>query len=156
MCGRFGASYRDIKAVWNLYGDFSFKKRYNIAPSQVVPVIIRNEGHNEAKVMKWGLVPSWAPDLSMGQRMINARSETLLEKPSFKDALKKRRCLIPANLRSLMLYNNNRWVGRRKLQKLSDRGCIALLCSSVFNPGNIRYHQFLGDFLNPRFGDALE
>src|SRR5215467_834504 len=97
MCGRFGASYRDIKAVWNLYGDFSFKKRYNIAPSQVVPVIIRNEGHNEAKVMKWGLVPSWAPDPSMGQRMINARSETLLEKPSFKNALQKRRCLVPAN-----------------------------------------------------------
>lgn len=75
MCGRFGASYRDIKTVWNLYGNLSFQTRYNIAPSQEVPVIIRNEGHNEAKVMKWGLVPSWAPDSSMGQRMINARSE---------------------------------------------------------------------------------
>ena len=85
MCGRFGASYRDIKAVWHLYGSFSFQTRYNIAPSQEVPVVIRNtEGRNEAKVMKWGLVPSWAPDSSMGQRMINARSETLLEKPSFK------------------------------------------------------------------------
>jgi putative SOS response-associated peptidase YedK len=97
MCGRFGASYRDIKTVWNLYGDFSFQRRYNIAPSQEVPVIVRNEGRNEAKVMKWGLVPSWAPDASMGQRMINARSETLLEKPSFKQAAEKRRCLIPAN-----------------------------------------------------------
>ena len=97
MCGRFGASYRDIKAVWSLYGDFSFQTRYNIAPSQEVPVIIRNEGRNEAKVMKWGLVPSWAPDPSMGQRMINARSETLLEKPSFKQAVEKRRCLIPSN-----------------------------------------------------------
>ena len=97
MCGRFGASYRDIKTVWNLYGNFSFQTRYNIAPSQEVPVIIRNEGRNEAKVMKWGLVPSWAPDSTMGQRMINARSETLLEKPSFKQAVEKRRCLIPAN-----------------------------------------------------------
>jgi len=97
MCGRFGASYRNLKAVWNLYGDFSFATRYNIAPSQEVPVIIRNEGRNEAKVMKWGLVPSWAPDPSMGQRMINARSETLLEKPSFKQAVQKRRCLVPAN-----------------------------------------------------------
>ena len=60
-------------------------------------MIIRNEGHNEAKLMKWGLVRSWAPDPGVGQGMINARSETLLEKPSFKDALKKRRCLIPAN-----------------------------------------------------------
>jgi putative SOS response-associated peptidase YedK len=97
MCGRFGASYRDIKAVWNLYGDFSFQTRYNIAPSQEVPVIIRNDERNEAKLMKWGLVPSWAPDPSMGQRMINARSETLLEKPSFKQAVQKRRCLVPAN-----------------------------------------------------------
>jgi putative SOS response-associated peptidase YedK len=79
MCGRFGAWYRDIKTVWNLHGNFAFQKRYNIAPSQEVPVIVRNEGRNEAKVMKWGLVPSWAPDPSMGQRMINARSETLLE-----------------------------------------------------------------------------
>lgn len=84
MCGRSGASYRDLKAVWNLYGDFSFQTRYNIAPSEEVPVIIRNnEGRNEAKIMKWGLVPPWAPDASMGQRMINARSETPLEKPSF-------------------------------------------------------------------------
>src|SRR5512144_3064041 len=91
MCGRFGASYRDIKAVWSLYGNFSFQTRYNIAPSQKVPVIIRNEGRNEAKMMKWGLVPSWTPDPSMGQRMINARSETLLEKPSFRQAVDKRR-----------------------------------------------------------------
>ena len=63
MCGRFGASYRNIKTVWNLHGDFSFEKRYNIAPSQEVPVIIRNE----AKLMKYGLVPS-APNASMGTR----------------------------------------------------------------------------------------
>jgi len=89
----------NIKAVWNLYGNFSFQTRYNIAiaPSQEVPVIIRNAGRNEAKLMKWGLVPSRAPDPSMGQRMINARSETLLEKPSFKQAVQKRRCLVPAN-----------------------------------------------------------
>jgi len=80
MCGRFGASYRDIKTVWNLHGDFSFQTRSNIAPSQEMPVIIRNDGRNEAKIMKWGLVPSWAPDPSMGQRMINARSENATRK----------------------------------------------------------------------------
>jgi putative SOS response-associated peptidase YedK len=61
MCGRFGAtfSYRDIKIRWNLYGDLSdFAPRYNIAPSQDVPVIVRNEGRNELKPMRWGLVPS--------------------------------------------------------------------------------------------------
>jgi putative SOS response-associated peptidase YedK len=112
MCGRFGPSYRDIKAVWNLYGNFSFQTRYNIAiaPSQEVPVIIRNAGRNEAKLMKWGLVPSRAPDPSMGQRMINARSETLLEKPSFKQAVQKRRCLVPANG-----FYEWRWDGKRKI-----------------------------------------
>ena len=57
MCGRFGASYRDIKTVWNLYKNFSFQTRYNIAPSQRVPVIVRTDGRNEAKLMKWG---AWA------------------------------------------------------------------------------------------------
>jgi putative SOS response-associated peptidase YedK len=100
MCGRFGAtfSYRDIKIRWNLYGELSgFAPRYNIAPSQDVPVIMRNQGRNELKPMRWGLVPSWAQDPSIGQRMINARSETLLEKPSFKQLVASRRCLVPAD-----------------------------------------------------------
>jgi putative SOS response-associated peptidase YedK len=99
MCGRFTAtfSFRDIKVRWNLYGDLSFTPRYNIAPSQSVPVIVRNGDHNEARLMKWGLVPAWAPDPSIGNRMINARAETLLQKPSFKNLVSQRRCLIPAD-----------------------------------------------------------
>lgn len=99
MCGRFSAtfSFREIKVRWNLYGDLSFEARYNIAPSQSVPVILRNGDHNEAKLMRWGLVPSWAPDPSIGNRMINARAETLLEKPSFRNLVAQRRCLIPAD-----------------------------------------------------------
>ena len=122
MCGRFGASYRDLKTVWNVRGEFSFQKRYNIAPSQEVPVIISNEGRNEAKVMKWGLVPSWAPDSSMGQRMINARSEALLEKPSFKQAVQKRRCLIPANG-----FYEWRYDGKRKVPCGSSSRPVSLL-----------------------------
>ena len=100
MCGRFGTTfnYTKLKALWNLRGDlFDFGPRYNIAPSQDVPVIVRNDEHNELKPMRWGLVPSWAPDRSIGQRMINARSETLLEKPSFKQLVTRRRCLVPAD-----------------------------------------------------------
>jgi putative SOS response-associated peptidase YedK len=85
MCGRFGVTfqYRDIKVLWNLRGDCSdFAPRYNIAPSQEV-LVVRNEGR-KAKPMRWGLVPSWSQDPSIGQRMINAGAETLLEKPSFK------------------------------------------------------------------------
>jgi len=55
MCGRFGASYRDLKTVWNLYGNFSFQRRYNIAPSQEVPVIIRDEGRNEGETDEMGI-----------------------------------------------------------------------------------------------------
>jgi putative SOS response-associated peptidase YedK len=99
MCGRFSATFtfRDIKVRWNLSGDLEFAPRYNIAPSQQVPVIVRNNDRNEAKLMKWGLVPSWAPDPSIGNRMINARAETLLEKPSFRQLVSQRRCIIPAD-----------------------------------------------------------
>jgi putative SOS response-associated peptidase YedK len=99
MCGRFsaGLSFRDIKVRWNLYGDLEFAPRYNIAPSQTVPVIVKGERGHVAKLMKWGLVPSWAPDPSIGNRMINARAETLLEKPSFKQLVSQHRCIIPAD-----------------------------------------------------------
>jgi putative SOS response-associated peptidase YedK len=99
MCGRFSAtfSFRDIVARWNLSAHFELAPRYNIAPSQSVPVIVRGEKGNEARVMKWGLVPSWAGDASIGNRIINARAETLLEKPSFKKLVSQRRCLIPAD-----------------------------------------------------------
>jgi putative SOS response-associated peptidase YedK len=84
MCGRFSATFnfRQINVRWNLQGDFSFEPRYNIAPSQSVPVIVKGEKGYEAKLMKWGLVPSWSPDPSLSNRMINARAETLMQKPS--------------------------------------------------------------------------
>ena len=100
MCGRFTASFefREIKVLFDLQRDIPlFTERYNIAPSQEVPVIVQNEGVNELKPMKWGLVPSWAPDPEIGNRMINARAETLTEKPSFKRLVQQRRCLIPAD-----------------------------------------------------------
>ena len=70
--------------------------RYNVAPSQPVP-IVANEKERKVEWMQWGLVPSWAKDAQIGQRMINARSETLLEKPSFRNAFQRRRCLILAD-----------------------------------------------------------
>jgi putative SOS response-associated peptidase YedK len=91
MCGRFGASfqYHDIKVLWNVRGDLpGYMPRHNIAPSQEVPVIVRNEDRNEAKPMHWGLVPSWAPDPSMGKRMINARADAPHEPPPRSEATK--------------------------------------------------------------------
>jgi hypothetical protein len=78
-----GASYRDIKTVWILHGDFSFQTRYNIAPSQEVPVIIRNDA-----LMKWGLVLSRAPDPSMSQRMIKTSAS---ERPNASSSSPKKR-----------------------------------------------------------------
>jgi putative SOS response-associated peptidase YedK len=70
--------------------------RYNIAPTQLVAVIANN-GKNMLEFYRWGLIPSWAKDSKAGSRMINARAETLAEKPAFRTAFKRRRCLIPAD-----------------------------------------------------------
>jgi putative SOS response-associated peptidase YedK len=90
--------FSDLRIRFNLDKDLpEFKPSYNIAPGQQVPVIIGEDGRNKVKLMRWGLVPSWAPDPSIGNRMINARSGTLTEKPSFKQLLGTYRCLIPAD-----------------------------------------------------------
>ncbi|MBI3260256.1 MAG: SOS response-associated peptidase [Ignavibacteriae bacterium] len=77
--------------------DFDFQPRYNATPSQLLPVIIIERGERVMKMMRWGLIPPWAESVAIGNKMINARSETLAEKPSFRNALKSRRCLIPVD-----------------------------------------------------------
>jgi putative SOS response-associated peptidase YedK len=72
--------------------------RYNMAPTQNLPVVRLGEsGDREMILMRWGLIPSWAKDMDIGNRMINARAETVSEKPSFRTAFKRRRCLVPAD-----------------------------------------------------------
>ena len=101
MCGRYGfapGEFREIKLRFNIGGDLPlFSPRYNIAPTQSAPVIANLEGVNRLELFQWGLVPSWAKEVSIGNRMINARAETLAEKPSFKRLLKNRRCLVLAS-----------------------------------------------------------
>jgi len=75
---------------------FDSTPRYNIAPTQTVSVIV-SEKERSLEGYRWGLVPHWAKDLSVGSKMINARAETLLERPAYKPAFLRRRCLIPAN-----------------------------------------------------------
>lgn len=70
--------------------------RYNIAPTQNVLAVVGNHGQKEVHLQHWGLIPSWAKDDGIGRRLINARSEDLMEKPSFRNSFKRRRCLIPA------------------------------------------------------------
>lgn len=100
MCGRF-AFYSPAEATAALFGvenAAAVEPRYNIAPTQYVAAIRRDgDQHNELAMFRWGLVPSWAKDPSIGNRMINARAETIAEKPSFRTAYRKRRCLVLAD-----------------------------------------------------------
>jgi putative SOS response-associated peptidase YedK len=99
MCGRYILEHT-AEEVATRFGVqqvlFTLTPRYNIAPSQPVAVVTQN-GVRSLDGYKWGLVPSWAKDPQIGSRMINARAETLAEKPAFKSALMRRRCLIPAD-----------------------------------------------------------
>ena len=107
MCGRY-----TITVVWeDLVIRFmldrragKFQPRYNVAPGQYIPAIIggtppdgEGPSHNRFGELKWGLVPSWASDERSGYRMMNARSETVAEKPAFRNLLKRKRCVIPAD-----------------------------------------------------------
>ena len=97
MYGRYKVTpgeFSDLKARFNLEEIPLFKPRYNIAPTQPAPVIANLDGANRVGLFQWGLVPSWAKDISIGNRMINARAETLAEKSTFKRLLNNRRCLV--------------------------------------------------------------
>jgi putative SOS response-associated peptidase YedK len=102
MCGRYRLSRRKqtIEEQFEAQPwDDDWSPRYNIAPTQPVPVIRQHpkEPVRQISTMRWGLVPSWAKDTSGAARMINARSETAATKPAFREAMKLRRCLIPAD-----------------------------------------------------------
>jgi putative SOS response-associated peptidase YedK len=99
MCGRFTLT-TDTKQLAEAFQEFEppaeIAPRYNIAPSQPIAVVANN-GLNKVEFFKWGLIPGWAKDPTIGNRMINARGETLAEKPSFRTAYRRRRCLVLAD-----------------------------------------------------------
>jgi putative SOS response-associated peptidase YedK len=98
MCGRYRLSRKDRFAEYFEVNPFDdFEPRYNIAPTQDVTVVRQEDDTRVLSKMRWGLIPSWAKDNSMSASLINARSETVLEKPAFADAFRSRRCLIPAD-----------------------------------------------------------
>lgn len=100
MCGRF-VGFRNLKQLRDFFPiDTAMCKvtaNYNVAPSQEILAIVCRDGENRLEKFHWGLVPFWAKDTSIGTRMINARAETVATKPSFRNAFKKRRCLIIAD-----------------------------------------------------------
>jgi putative SOS response-associated peptidase YedK len=98
MCGRYSFVFEDA-LILERFGirvtTAVYKARYNCAPTQILPVIT-NEKPGTLEHFRWGLIPFWAKDASIGNKLINARAETITEKPSFKHAFRSRRCLVPA------------------------------------------------------------
>ena len=98
MCGRYSFALEDA-LILERFGirvrTAIYKASYNCAPTQNLAVIA-NDAPDTLQFFRWGLIPSWAKDASMGSKLINARAETLVEKPSFKNAFRNRRCLVPA------------------------------------------------------------
>jgi len=99
MCGRFTLTQSPelVAELFELDELPRFVAGFNIAPTQPVPVVRAGKAAREFDYLYWGLIPSWSKDPSIGARMINARSETVTEKPSFRTAFKRRRCLILAD-----------------------------------------------------------
>ena len=100
MCGRYTLTSTDglVEEFRLIQEPFDFAPRYNIAPTQRVPVIHNRASDQPAvEIMRWGLIPIWAKDPAIGSRMINARGETVDKKPAFRKALRERRCIVPAD-----------------------------------------------------------
>jgi len=100
MCGRFALNEHPTKLAehFSLSGDVEFAPSWNIAPStRIFSITAEDSQARHLSLMKWGLIPSWAKDAAIGNKLNNARGETVHEKPSFRSAFKYHRCIIPAS-----------------------------------------------------------
>lgn len=127
MCTRYNliSPVEAVLAYFSVYRGEPFPPRYNIAPTQPVAIVRLDQTHaRELALVRWGLIPSWAKDPTRLSQLFNARAETAAEKPSFRGAMRHRRCLIPAN-------GYYEWTGKAgarwpHLVRRSDGGLIAL------------------------------
>jgi putative SOS response-associated peptidase YedK len=99
VCGRYvvKSPSAKLKVKFHLDEVPLFEPRYNVAPTQLVPAVRQEDGKRRLAMLRWGLIPSWAKDAKIGYRLINARSDTVATKPSFRSAFKRRRCLVAAD-----------------------------------------------------------
>ncbi len=100
MCGRFTQRlpWRELQEFLDLIGTpQNLRPRYNVAPGQTIATVRLGDGGRRLSMLRWGLIPAWAKEPNIGYKLINARSETAHQKPSFRAAFKARRCLIPAD-----------------------------------------------------------
>lgn len=138
MCGRFVGAFSaealmdemsdalsDAKMTISFGEDSLFAPNYNTAPTHIVPILRNEESNIVVDPMQWGLVPSWSKDPSVGSKLINARSETITEKPSFRQSVPSRRCIIPMS----GFYEWDRTDPKRKVPYFVTRedGCVMLV-----------------------------
>ena len=138
MCGRFVGAFSaealmdemsdalsDAKMTISFGEDSLFAPNYNTAPTHIVPILRNEESNIVVDPMQWGLVPSWSKDPSFGSKLINARSETITEKPSFRQSVPSRRCIIPMS----GFYEWDRTDPKRKVPYFVTRedGCVMLV-----------------------------
>ncbi|MGZ5829332.1 MAG: SOS response-associated peptidase [Xanthobacteraceae bacterium] len=99
MCGRYtiSSSPAAIRALFNYPEQPNFPARYNVAPTQPVPIVRLWEGKRQFALVRWGLIPPWVKDPKKFSLLINARRDSVLDKPSFRNAMRRRRCLFPAD-----------------------------------------------------------
>ncbi len=100
MCGRYSITTAPeaLRRLFEFHNLPNLAPRYNVAPTQAAPIVRRTEdGGRELVMLRWGLVPHWAKDMSIASRLINARGDTVASKPAFRDAFRERRCLVPAD-----------------------------------------------------------
>ena len=145
MCGRFVGAFsaellmNEMTEALNSvsmtfssgFDDHSFAANYNTAPTHTVPILRHEESVVVVDPMQWGLVPSWSKDPSVGSKMINARSETITEKPSFRQSVPGRRCIIPMS----GFYEWDRTDPKRKVPYFVTRedGCL-MLVAGIWTP----------------------
>lgn len=147
MCSRYflDADGNVIAYTFSVPVHDRIRKRFNIAPTQEAPVVrVNAEGTREVAMLRWGLVPFWSKDLSVGNRMINARAETVADKPAFREALLARRCLVPADG-----FFEWKRVGTEKSKQpywfqLADREPFAFagLWERWYDPAGVRVESF--------------
>ena len=99
MCGRYliTSSPEAFRRLFGYLEQPNFPPRYNVAPTQPIPIVRLNEGRRQFALMRWGLIPAWVKDPKTFSLLINARAESVLDKPAFRNAMRRRRCLIPAD-----------------------------------------------------------
>lgn len=143
MCGRFSFVAEDAE-ILERFGirvrTAIYKARYNCAPTQNLAVI-SNETPGELQFFRWGLIPSWAKDISIGSKLINARGETIMEKPSFRNSFKNRRCLVPAT--SFFEWRRDKLMTPFNIRlKSRELFCFAGLWDKWVTPDGEMIHSF--------------